>query len=29
LSGIYHLFDSFGGCGKKSGIGMVLVFLLF
>ena len=26
LSGIYHFFDSFGKCGKKSGIGMVLVF---
>jgi hypothetical protein len=26
LSGIYHFFDSFGKCGKKGGIGMVLVF---
>ena len=26
LSGIYHFFDSFGKCGKTSGIGMVLDF---
>ena len=25
-SGIYHFFDSFGKCGKISGIGMVLIF---
>ena len=29
LSGIYHFFDSFGKCGKKGGIGMVLVFGCF
>ena len=27
-SGIYHFFDSFGDCGKRSGIGMVLVFFI-
>ena len=25
-SGIYHFFDSFGDCGKRSGIGMVFFF---
>ena len=28
-SGIYHFFDSFWECGKRSGIGMVLVFDCF
>ena len=28
-SGIYHFFDSFGNSGKRSGIGMVLVFDCF